>query len=60
MESREQRLARLEAAGIVVASCPGCAEFYAHPKADPFTPRHNASSRCKSGKKNHCTCEACF
>lgn len=25
-----------------------------------FFPNHFASSRCQSGKRNHCTCDTCF
>lgn len=25
-----------------------------------FHPRHNASPRCESGGRNHCTCDTCF
>ena len=25
-----------------------------------FFPRHQASERCRSGKRNHCTCDTCF
>jgi len=24
------------------------------------TPFHDASARCESGKRNHCTCEVCY
>jgi hypothetical protein len=25
-----------------------------------FAPRHDASPRCESGKRNHCSCDICF
>lgn len=25
-----------------------------------FFPSHNESSRCESGKHNHCSCDSCF
>lgn len=25
-----------------------------------FHPPHNARPHCQSGKRNHCTCDACF
>jgi len=25
-----------------------------------FMPSHNASTRCRSGRRNHCTCDTCF
>lgn len=39
---------RARAAGV----CPGC--------LDKNGPRHDASSRCESGGRNHCTCDVCF
>lgn len=27
---------------------------------DQMMPRHTASARCESGKRNHCTCDTCF
>jgi hypothetical protein len=59
-ETRDQKRARLEAMGVLVPDCPGCEEFYAHPDFNPFAPRHRNSSYCESGKRPHCTCDACF
>jgi hypothetical protein len=61
-ETREQQVARLEASGDLVKDCPGCQERYnsASMPADVFAPRHKASTRCQSGKRNHCTCDTCF
>jgi len=28
--------------------------------AQSFGPSHDASPRCESGKRNHCTCDTCF
>jgi hypothetical protein len=25
-----------------------------------FQPNHDASPRCESGKRNHCTCDVCW
>ncbi len=25
-----------------------------------FHPSHDASERCESGKRNHCSCDTCF
>ena len=36
--------------------CTYCA---AH-KPGEMMPPHDASSRCESGKRNHCTCDTCF
>lgn len=38
--------------------CRGCDEERA--KGNDFHPPHDASSRCESGKHNHCSCDACF
>jgi hypothetical protein len=27
---------------------------------EEFHPHHNASKRCQSGGRNHCTCDTCF
>jgi hypothetical protein len=38
--------------------CPTCADAMANPgKAVPY---HDASPRCESGKRPHCTCDTCF
>lgn len=29
-------------------------------RGDKFLPPHDASERCESGKRNHCTCDVCF
>jgi DnaJ-class molecular chaperone len=34
--------------------CPTCAT------ADAMTPRHDASPRCESGGRPHCTCDRCY
>lgn len=59
-ESREQKIARLEASGDLDPGCHGCREFYAHPTLTPFAPPHKASRSCESGKRAHCTCDSCF
>lgn len=59
-ETRAERIARLEAAGNLSPSCPGCREFYAHPTLGPFAPSHRPNPYCRSGKRPHCTCDACF
>lgn len=30
-----------------------------YPK-DGMMPNHEASERCKSGKRDHCTCDTCY
>lgn len=60
-ETREQKIARLEASGDLDPNCALCkSEFYPHPKLEPFAPAHKASSYCRSGKRAHCTCDTCF
>ena len=29
-------------------------------ETNDFHPSHDPSSRCESGKRNHCTCDVCF
>lgn len=59
-ETKEQKIARLEAAGMIDPNCRGCREWYEHPTASPFAPSHQASSNCESGQRPHCTCDTCF
>ncbi len=59
-ETKEQRLARLEAQGIIFKDCPYCREWYEHPTGNPAAPRHQASASCESGKRPHCTCDTCW
>lgn len=59
-ETRAERLARWERTGTYDPACPGCAGIAEHPTLDPFQPRHRASRLCRSGGRNHCTCDACF
>ncbi len=40
----------------VVEGCDYCAK-YGH---EPMMPRHDASRRCESGKRSHCSCSRCF
>ncbi len=59
-ETREERLARWQAAGLYDPACPGCAAVPAHPTLSPFQPAHRSGARCQSGGRPHCTCDACF
>lgn len=36
-----------------------CAYCDAHHPSE-MMPHHDASPRCESGKRNHCTCDTCF
>lgn len=59
-ETREEKIARLEAMGSIDPNCPSCREFYEHPTLSPFAPSHKANPHCRSGGRNHCTCDGCF
>jgi phage FluMu protein Com len=62
-ETREEALARMESQGMLDPKCPGCQEAYQVLDRMPFNvfmPSHKASKYCKSGKRPHCTCDACF
>lgn len=59
-ETRTERIERLEALNVIVPDCSYCQEYYNHPKLSPFMPSHYASPRCRSGSRNHCTCDTCF
>ncbi len=37
-------------------NCPFCDEH----KGDPMMPAHHASRNCRSGGKDHCTCDVCY
>lgn len=59
-ETRAERLKRFEELGVYDPSCPQCEALAKHPTLDPFMPRHKASPHCRSGKRPHCSCDACF
>lgn len=46
------------AARLYVLGCPTCEREKAAGNA--FFPRHEASRRCESGKRPHCSCDTCF
>lgn len=35
-------------------------EYWPDPKRVTSMPSHEASSRCESGKRSHCTCDTCY
>lgn len=59
-ETRAERIARLEKLGMIAPDCAYCREAYSHPTLNAFMPQHTASPRCRSGKRNHCSCDSCF
>lgn len=62
-EERAVMIARWEMAGDLDPNCVMCQrEFYADERLpiDVFAPRHKANQWCRSGKRNHCTCDGCF
>ena len=51
----------MEKSGSIKRDCAACQEFYTSAlPLDVFAPRHTASSHCRSGHRNHCTCDTCF
>lgn len=41
-------------------AAPGTCRYCDQCRTDPMMPYHEASPRCESGKRNHCTCNFCF
>lgn len=37
-------------------SCPTCNEL----RPGEMCPPHDASARCESGRRNHCSCDTCY
>lgn len=50
--------AELDAGKAPLGECTYCDSLRA--QGETFHPSHNASPRCESGKRNHCTCDTCF
>lgn len=44
--------------GKFIVDCEACMNELA--RGSLFFPSHNASPRCESGGRNHCTCDVCF
>ena len=60
--SRATLILSLEREGFLVMDCAECRAFF-YTADDPrtvFAPRHQASVRCASGKRPHCSCDSCF
>lgn len=68
--TNQEKIKQLEESGHLDSNCKMCIEIFYHYylniwregefKPSPFAPMHKASSRCQSGKNNHCTCDVCF
>jgi hypothetical protein len=54
-EALKAAMEALEAKRREIAACAYCQE-----NKGVMHPPHFASSRCESGKRNHCTCDICF
>lgn len=59
-ETRAERLERLEKLGSYDPNCKACEELARHKTLSPFMPSHKANPHCRSGGRNHCTCDGCF
>lgn len=47
--------------GSIKEGCKECKDFFeSEDPRDVFAPRHTAMPSCKSGKRDHCTCDTCF
>lgn len=60
---RERRIRQNIDLGVMqrrheVPGCNFCDEMVAKEKT--FHPSHDASRRCESGKREHCSCDVCF
>lgn len=53
-DTREERQKRRRI--VLEEGCETCAEL----ARGSFGPYHDASPRCESGKRPHCTCDICF
>jgi hypothetical protein len=62
VETREQRIKRLEGLGMLDRDCKTCQQTFlaAEDPLEVFAPRHRASRLCRSGGHDHCTCSACW
>lgn len=55
-----RRMDWLEHRRVVFRDCEGCREHYKTVKPPRFGSAHEPSRMCRSGKRPHCTCDACF
>ena len=62
-ETTEETIARLEDKGSLDPEYLSCQrEHYPSLRKGewPFAPNHRPNAHCRSGKRPHCTCDACF
>jgi hypothetical protein len=38
----------------------GCSTCARDPEGNQIMPPHDASNRCESGRRSHCSCDTCF
>lgn len=43
-----------------LGTCTTCDHYRAEYGPMGFFPQHDAMSNCRSGKRDHCTCDGCF
>ena len=60
----KEKIAYLEKTGAIDPECAYCQKYY-YPRLNEdgelaFGPAHKAMSNCRSGERNHCTCDGCF
>lgn len=59
--TKAEKIDWMEKNGFLDPNCKGCKERYdAKDPSSVFAPSHKASPSCESGKRPHCTCDACF
>lgn len=52
----EQAKTEVRTSFVLDGSCPTCQAL----AKGEMCPPHDASPRCESGKRNHCSCDVCF
>lgn len=64
LEEIAEKIKWLEGRGFVDPDCDYCKKtFYPHLRETGemrFAPTHKAMSGCRSGGRDHCTCDGCF
>lgn len=62
-EEKARRWRQGVASGVIDPDCDICKREFGtevDPRPGAFAPAHEASSSCRSGRRNHCTCDTCF